>query len=66
MPNNEIIGSSRFEILPSTKSTLKKLPKTLNLLPKWREFTRLSKWLADHTALQFVVYDTQIPPLARP
>ena len=35
-----IIGPCRSKILPSTKLTLQKLPKTLNFQPKWRNLAK--------------------------
>ena len=37
------IYQSSFTILPSTKYTLKILPKTWKILPKWRNFTKSGK-----------------------
>ena len=40
-----IIYQRRFKILPSKKYTLKILPKTYNILPKWRNFVKsVSHW----------------------
>ena len=50
-----IIGPCRSKILPSTKLTLQKLPKTLNFQPKWRNFAK-----SGHTAHEVTVVVSRV------
>ena len=49
------ICQSRFKILPNGKLTLEKLPKTLKILPKWRNFAKSGHIGAPSTYLQWEI-----------
>ena len=43
-------GESKINILPNTKLTLKNLPKTYKIVPKWRNFVQYGHTVGGQTS----------------